>query len=126
MNSIEPKLNNTYVVTVQDVYGIDSPSIPEGFEAIEFRIPTASDLYLCSIGDGVRNGALAGSPRIIVRRKKTTRKQYVLTETGEMRRAKAGEWYCDAGGFYRWYGADDSEYTHRILRYQEREIEVDA
>lgn len=84
-------------VTVKDVYGLDDPSIPEGYESTgEFRPPKNEDWFLtnysiraviCSM-DWVDE-----EPRIILRKKKIKRVIYTQVRTGT---PQPGEFYQSA------------------------------
>jgi hypothetical protein len=86
-------------VTAEDVYGIDSPPIPEGLESTgEFRPPRENELYLSSSNlHPVQAGTdwVGDDPRIILRRKK--RKQIILTEVG-VGAPKEGQYWEDRLG----------------------------
>lgn len=96
-------------VTVEDVYGLDNPSIPKGWESTgEFRPPRKGDLYLNAHIEGRVKEALIdwdqSDPRIILRRKK--RKQIVLTEVG-VGLPKKGQYWEDRGNRVLYMAQED-------------------
>lgn len=98
-----------YTITVKDIYGTDTPAIPEGWELTgEFRPPKEGEYFLTSSGDGVyRSLRDYGSTltRLILRRKKV--RKVIFTETRRDSQPKAGEWYLDIGGrFAVWTSVD--------------------
>lgn len=118
---------NAHIVTVKDVYGTDEPDIPNGFEQVEFRCVKADDEYLTVYQDrasGNDDAVKVIGPRIILRRRKVTRKQWVFTETGEHRHAERGEWFGDLNDHFLAKARTFLKYN--ILRCEEHEIEVDA
>lgn len=113
--------------TVESVYGKPEAEIlakiSAKYEAVEFRIPT--DRELCfgpHSWDLYESWGIADSPRLILRRK--TVKRRVLTETGECRKARCGEWYGSSNGSVWFCHCSESDGTYPI--YDETFVEVES
>lgn len=95
-------MENTYTYTnsisVHEVYGLDNPPLPKGYERTgEFRPPKKGEDYL-SLQYGVYVTTASGDfnkeiPRIILRKKKIKRIIYTQVRTGT---PQPGEFYQSA------------------------------
>lgn len=114
--------------TVESVYGKPEAEIlakiSAKYEAVEFRIPT--DRELCfgpHSWDLYESWGIADAPRLILRRK--TVKRRVLTETGEVRKVKHGEYYGGSDGtIYRWHSPNPTAVEYPIYRETFVEVEL--
>jgi len=65
-------MNTTFtkIITIRDIYGTDTPEIPKGYKAVDFRYPKQGEMYLWSIGTAMKAGddhhEKCGSPLIIL------------------------------------------------------------
>ena len=90
-----------YTITVKDVYGTDSPEIPEGWELTgEFRPCKAGETVLDIIQLPLASKANAPIhfPRLILRRKKV--RKVIFTEIRRDSQPVRGEWFLDSSGRY--------------------------
>lgn len=99
-----------YTITPKDIYGTNSPEIPEGWELTgEFRPWRPGDYFLNSedaVEPVVVSHGPSGSPRLILRRKKV--RKVIFTEIRRNSQPLSGEWYLDIGGGYaQWHLADN-------------------
>lgn len=97
-------------ITPKDIYGTDTPELPEGWELTgEFRPWVPGDYFLNS-GGKVEHVTLSrgffDTPRLILRRKKV--RKVIFTEIRRKSQPLSGEWYLDIGGGYaQWHLADN-------------------
>ena len=95
---MEYTYQKTVTVTVEDVYGLENPSIPKGWESTdEFRPPKKEENYLSTDGYQLTSSSsysAIGSPRIILRKKKIKRIIYTQVRTGT---PQPGEFYPSNG-----------------------------
>ena len=90
-----------YTITVKDVYGTDSPEIPEGWELTgEFRPCKAGETVLDIIQLPLASKANAPIhfPRLILRRKKV--RKVIFTEIRRDSQPEFDEWFLSSNGRY--------------------------
>jgi hypothetical protein len=118
-------MKDHYTITVKDIYGTDNPKIPDGYEMIDFRPYKQHEEILgvpCTIVLKAYHDGQLRAPFIILRKKKVMRKEVTLTETGEFRIPRSGEWIIDKWNeVVHFQGLTGTSY--KILKYEEREIE---
>lgn len=98
------KYNPKITITIESVY-LNGIKLPQGYKFTgKFKPPKANEEFLGSKAGNYATIAFSDfpedSPRLILERIK--RKVVTFTETGEVRTAKAGEWY-------KYTGIDGSE-----------------
>lgn len=94
---MEYTYQKTVTVTVKDIYGMDNPSIPDGWESTgELRPPKKDDWFLTTLTPHPLQadpGWTDSDPRIILRKKKIKRIIYTQVRTGT---PQPGEFYQSA------------------------------
>lgn len=113
--------------TVESVYGEPEAEvlakIDAKHEAVEFRIPEAGERCLSPLDfHAYESWGFTDGPRLILRRK--TVKRRVLTETGDCRKAKCGEWYGSSNGSVWFCHCSESDGTYPIYRETFEEVEA--
>lgn len=97
-----------YTITPKDVYGTDTPEIPEGWELTgEFRPWVHGDSFLNSGGEVVQDTLSRGlfnTPRLILRRKKV--RKVIFTEIRRDSQPVRGEWFFSSTGRYEQWHTD--------------------
>ena len=89
-------------ITPKDIYGTDTPELPEGWELTgEFRPWVPGDYFLNS-GGKVEHVTLSrgffDTPRLILRRKKV--RKVIFTEIRRDSQPEKGDWFLDSSGRY--------------------------
>jgi hypothetical protein len=115
-------LEDVYDKTVlTDIYGLDGMnsiiklrSAIDTYKVVDFKPPTQDDWFVSIDGELLSDvRCLPLSPRLIVKRgRPVTRKVVTFTETGEVRQAKAGEWFLLGRGSF-----DRACHPHTYDRY---------
>lgn len=116
-----------YTITPEMIYGPDWESlIPEG-RRWEFRPPKNKEECIADTGRTMKApyDYGIGHPRIVILPLKFKRKQYILTETGEVRPPKKGEYveYSDNNGPVLFDFLYDVGRSFPIYRLEVREVE---
>lgn len=91
-------MNSSITITIKDIYGTDTPNIPDDYEAVSFDIVSDDEVYLSAympnpVFRSNRKPNRPIGPRIILRKKK--KYQFVFREYGEI---KPGEWGVNISG----------------------------
>lgn len=100
-------------------YTIEIEGLPEGWEAVAYRVPHSGDMYLRDRGIICQSDGSNTLQYLIVQ--KTKPRRIVLEETGEYRRCNPGEWYqtTDDSAFYKHNAITRSEMEYKIWRIKE-------
>ena len=116
-----------YTITVKDVYGTDTPEIPEGWELTgEFRPWKERESFfnaaLTVQVDAGDNGPYF-TPRLILRRKKV--RKVIFTEIRQNSQPIKGEWFLDSSGRYGQWNTNAwrGDVFHPTTIYRREEVE---
>lgn len=116
-----------YKITPKDVYGTDTPEIPEGWEAVEFRPIRVDDFFLPTdnspvFGPCTFTGS-TNTARLILRRKKV--RKVIFTEIRRDSQPSKGEWFLDSSGRYGKWEVDTirGHYFLPTTIYRREEVE---
>lgn len=110
----------SYPVTVEQVYGC-VPEIPQGYEAIAFRMRQDGEMFVPSHREGMQGG-----PRLILRKKTRKRYVYTLADGEQPRQAVNGQYYSshsEANGLGIYFWGFGSQSVDKVFIYTREVIE---